>query len=120
MSSLGSERHDVPNPPSQPNFPTGPATSTRRVTIDKRWPLEMALEAHGAPRSPRPRHALIMWPGRCAGDIGHIPLPGAASDADRLPDATEVLVDVGDQAAGDELFDGHRRRVRETIALFAI
>ena len=33
MSSLGSEYHDVPIPPSQPNLPTGPDTSVRFVTI---------------------------------------------------------------------------------------
>src|SRR5882724_5690194 len=36
-----------------------------------------------------------------------------ASVADRLPDAADVRVDVGDQAVGDELLRGHRRRVRE-------
>src|SRR6266404_8156568 len=33
-SSLGSERHEVPRPPSQPKLPTGAATSSRRVTTD--------------------------------------------------------------------------------------
>jgi len=34
MSSRGSEYQEVPKPPSQPNLPTGPATSSRLVTMD--------------------------------------------------------------------------------------
>jgi hypothetical protein len=47
------------------------------------------------------------------GSISHLTALESRVSTDRLPDASEVRVDMGDQAAGDELRHGRRRRVRE-------
>src|SRR5215469_5329701 len=49
-SSRGSVHHVVPKPPDQPNVPTDPAKSTRRVTTDTPKPQPWLLKKLG----PRP------------------------------------------------------------------